>query len=127
MGGAGLPFIVIVAVVLVLVAFVVFGGVVPWSKRQGEQAERLEDPQVASLEYVVPEGQDPGAILAALHREGFEAVNVEHSGVRRILISDDGGGTGTLRSRARDVIAHEAGLNTQGDPSTRERIAFTDE
>ena len=59
--------------------------------------------QEKSLVYEVPEDQDPAAIVAALRKEGLEAIEVSRQGRQRVVISGAG------RSRARALIAREAG------------------
>lgn len=56
-----------------------------------------------SLVYEVPEDQDPAVIVAALRQDGMEAIEVSREGKQRVVISGAG------RSRARALIAREAG------------------
>ena len=126
MGGAGLPFglmvIALLAVLVLLGAFVV----VPWLRGESRRRARLTEPEHRSLVYEVPEGQDPAAIVAALRQDGLEATEVMRQGRQRIVISDPGGSE-EVRSRARVVIAQGTDLNLEGDPAPTRKVTFADE
>jgi hypothetical protein len=125
MGGAGLPLLVVAVILFALVVIGMVAGVVPWSVRRAKRIEDIKAGDTTALEYVIPEGHDPAAILGALHRDGFDAIHNEQQGRSSILIPLPEG-TGRRRARARAVIEHEAYLNTQGDPAER-TVRFEDE
>jgi hypothetical protein len=125
MGGAGLPgaiFVVVAIVLVVLCLFLVF----PWAQAQQRRADHLMEPGAEVLGYEVPEGQDPAAVLAALHLEGMEAVTDTRHG-RQVVLIEARGGVEELRPRARAIIARKANLNTQGDPAAEHDVRFLDE
>jgi hypothetical protein len=125
MGGAGLPGAIFVVVAIVIVCLCIFW-VFPWAQSQQRRADRLTEPGTEVLEYEVPEGQDPAAVLTALHLEGLEAVTDTRHG-RQLVLIEARGGVERLRPRARAIIAHKANLNTQGDPAAEHDVRFLDE
>jgi hypothetical protein len=126
MGGAGLPFgLILIAALVVIVLLGVFV-VVPFVRGESRRRDRLTDPGQRSLVYEVPEGQDPAAIVAALRQDGLEATEVMRQGRQRVVISGPEG-TENIRSRAREVIARGADLNLEGDPATPRKVTFADE
>ena len=126
MGGAGLPFgLILIAVLAVIVLLGVFV-VVPFVRGESRRRDRLTEPGLRSLVYEVPEGQDPAAIVAALRQDGLEATEVMRQGRQRVVISGPEG-TEDIRSRAREVIARGADLNLEGDPATPRKVTFADE
>lgn len=126
MGGAGLPFGLMLAVLLVLLALAAFYVVVPWVRGESRLRRRLTDPAEGALVYEVPEGQDPAAIVAALRHDGLEAIEVLREGRQRVVISGPSAVV-DLRSRARAVIAGAADLNLEGDTATSRNVTFIDE
>ena len=126
MGGAGLPGLIFAGIILVLIALTVLW-VVPWMKSRREEVERLADPAVATLEYEVPEGQDPAAVVNALKGDGLDAVGELRQGRQLVLINASEDGIAEIRPRARAVIAERAPLNTQGDAAPDHEVRFLDE
>lgn len=125
MGGAGLPGLIFAVVLLVLIAVLLFV-LYPWlSSRRGE-VDRLADPSVPTLEYEVPEGQDPAAVVNALKHDGLNAIGELRHG-RQLVLIDAAEGPEKVRPRARAAIAERALLNTQGDPSPVHEVRFLDE
>ncbi len=126
MGGAGLPFGLVLIVLLVVAALLAFYVVVPWVRRQERERNEITDPRRESVVYEVPEGQDPAVIVTALRNDGLEATEVLRQGRPRVVIACPEG-RADLRARARAVIAHEARLNFEGDPATQREVTFLDE
>jgi hypothetical protein len=60
-----------VVLVAVLVWFAVQAS--RWAAARSEVDAHLAQPTVETLDYVVPEGQDPAVVVAALQKNGFEA------------------------------------------------------
>ncbi len=124
MGGAGLPWLVIVVVVgvLALAGLLVFA---PWLRtrrqRADDLAERRYDGDV--IAYEVPPGQDPVAVLTALGEAGLHAEPDPDPARQRVLIDAR---TIEAREQAREAIA-DAPLNTQGDPGPERAVVFADE
>ncbi len=126
MGGAGLPGLIFAGIILVLLALAVLW-VLPWMKERRQHVERLADPRVATLEYEVPEGQDPVVVVTALKSDGLDAVGELRRGRQLVLIDASEDGVDEVRSRARAVIAERALLNTQGDAAPDHQVRFLDE
>ncbi|MDQ4054699.1 MAG: hypothetical protein M3237_18670 [Actinomycetota bacterium] len=125
MGGAGLPGLIFAVVLLVLIAALVLL-VYPWVNSRRSEVERLADPSVEKLEYEVPEGQDPAAVVKALKHDGLDAIAELRHGRQLVLINATEG-VERVRPRARAVIAQRALLNTQGDPAPEHEVRFLDE
>jgi len=125
MGGAGLPGLIFAVVVLVLIGMLVFV-FFPWVNSRRRKVELLADPGVATLEYEVPEGQDPVVVVDALKQEGLDAVGELRQGRQLVLINATEG-TEVVRPRARAAIAERAPLNTQGDSARDRLVKFLDE
>lgn len=126
MGGAGLPGLIFAGIVLVLLALVMLW-VVPWFRSRREEVDRLADPSVETLEYEVPEGQDPVSVVNALKSDGLDAVGELRHGRQLVLIDASGAGVDAVRPRARAVIEQRALLNTQGDAAPDHEVRFLDE
>lgn len=58
-----------VLVLTVLVALVLRS----WGREEARVEALLDSPETHAVSYVVPDGQDPAILMAALHRAGFEA------------------------------------------------------
>jgi hypothetical protein len=125
MGGAGLPGLIFAVVLLALIALSVLV-FVPWFKSQREHVDRLSSSDVETLEYEVPEGQDPAVVVDALKRDGLDAVGQFRHG-RQLVLIDATGGADRVRPRARAVIAHQAPLNPEDDVSPDVQVRFLDE
>jgi hypothetical protein len=116
--------IIVVLVVAVLVGLAVFW-MLRWSKERAATAGELERPSTETLEYVVPEGQDPVVVMSALESAGF-TTRMDTSG--EILHIHCPNGREQARARARMVIS-EANTSAidHGRPLDQGRIAFLDE
>jgi hypothetical protein len=112
---------------LLIVVVLGFGAyaVVLMSRRQMQREDRAKRPDVETLRYHVPTGQDPAAVIAALHEEGFEAVEDHDAGFGQVLIPCLDG-KDRERARARAVIG-QAPLNLDGDPCDAPPVRFADE
>ena len=127
MGGAGLPFGLMVIALLAIVVLVAIFVVVPWARRRERERKRITDSRPEALVvYEVPEGQDPATIVTALRNAGLEATEVLRHGRQRVVIACPEG-RGDLRPRARALIANEADLSFEGDPAQNRDITFVDE
>lgn len=94
--------IVIVLAVLVLAAAALY--VLRQHVRERQRVDEvLEDPRTPTLEYVVPTGQDPAVILAALHRAGYTAT-VDPNGAHQVVMVGCPGGVDQERAQVRAAI-----------------------
>lgn len=130
MGGAGLPagpILIVAAVVVLLLGLFV---VVPWMRSDKRRTDRATDPQQETLEYRVPPGQDPAAVVHALRQDGIEAVTSVDHGDERVVIPAKRG-VETVRERARQTILNGA-LNIEDQqgaeqPHSAAEVRFVDE
>lgn len=111
-----IPVLVILAIVVVVVA-----GAVVLARRQNRGVEDLTDPAAPTLRYEVPEGQDPVAVVAALHEAGYDAVaEGQHVAVR--------GGEDPERERAHvRAVIESAPVNMDSGVVPDRRVRFEDE
>lgn len=116
MGAAVVPVLIVLAV-LVVAALVLSSA----SRRQRGQVEETHRPEVGTLRYAVPDGQDPAAVVNALQQEGFDAV-AEGPDVVVPCRTDPQ----RERAHVRWVIA-TAPLNLEGDPAPEREVRFRDE
>ncbi|MGY2875795.1 hypothetical protein ACVW00_002985 [Marmoricola sp. URHA0025 HA25] len=75
--------VVIVAGVVLAVATGRLGGSL---RRHKEVQDALLSDRTATLEYLVPTGQDPAVVIAALHKAGFTAATDPAPSGQRVLI-----------------------------------------
>lgn len=115
--------------VLLLAVVVVVGVLVRGANRRKEAFdEAARDPDVETLRYRVPEGQDPVAVAAALQQRGFEATTDHGPGTYDVVVAlPRTGGTTGGREEVRRVIAEDAPLNLESDKTSPRRVKFADE
>jgi len=116
MGAALVPLVIVLAV-LVLVGAVV----VAFSRRQAR--ERQEVLESDTVSFRVPEGQDPAALLAALHTAGYDAALATAATDPVLAVTTEGPAD---REAIRSVIA-TAPTNPEGDHLGTREIRFLDE
>ena len=116
-------------VVLMVVAVVVFGagGVRTLRKRQEALRHDAVSGQVPTLRYVIPAGQDPAAVMAAVKSEGYEVVRDDAATHSQDLLILCPAGIERERARVRAVIAHQAGIDMEGHPMPEHAVIFADE
>ncbi len=87
----------------------------------------MRDPATETLDYVVPEGQDPAVVRAALSKEGYESALDPQSG-DQLLHIDCRSGRDRERAKVRAVI-ESVGTTAidAGVPIERPLVKFTDE
>jgi hypothetical protein len=117
----GIAFWAVVGLVLLGTVAFVFSVLI---RPEKEQEEVVHQPGVHTLSYVVPTGQDPAELVAALHQAGFTAVAEPRHGfeVLEVVIHDE-----RDRARVREVLehAHRAGFDSPEIPVGA--ISFEDE
>jgi hypothetical protein len=115
--------LLMVLVGLVVGTILVNVGLRNWVARQSRTEARLLSPETHTVGYVVPEGQDPAVLMAALTSAGFEAI-VDTSGrAERVLIACDDGDRTRVRAVLEDV--HRTGFD--GAAMRVEHVVFDDE
>lgn len=90
---------------LIVVPVLVIASLRRWGLEEADTEDRLHSPRTHTVSYVVPPGQDPAVVRAALKHAGFVAV-MDHGGDQRLLVECEAG----QRNRAREVIEHAGGL-----------------
>lgn len=88
--------------------------------------EELHSDDVPTLEYVVPPGQDPAVILAALERAGFTAAADPHHAHQRVLIACPEG-LDRQRAHVRSVIESASVTAPQDGVPVEADVQFVDE
>ena len=115
----GLGLLVVGIAVLLAVVSV---GIGRWSANEARKDAALHGPDAHTVTYVVPDGEDPVGVIAALTHAGFTSVE-DHSGVHdRVLVECDPDD----RERVRDVIAHVQHHRYDG-VTVAGRVVFEDE
>jgi hypothetical protein len=117
--------IVILLGLLIIAAFVLYL-LREQLRRRARIDEELHDDQVPTLEYAVPQGQDPVVILTALERHGYTAM-VDTHGTGQVVMVRCPGGVDRDRAHVRALI-ESANVTTQDDGMPlRTDVRFTDE
>jgi hypothetical protein len=88
---------------LIVVPLLVIASLRRWGLEEADTDTRLHSPQTHTASYVVPPGQDPAVVRAALKHAGFVTV-MEHGGDHLLVECEVG-----QRNRAREVIEHAGG------------------
>ena len=94
-------------------------------RRHEQRDKELHSDRVPTLEYEVPEGQDPAVVLAALHQAGYDATSDATHPRQTVLIACPGGIEGE-REHARAVI-ESADVTTPDDGAPVPAVRFRDE
>jgi hypothetical protein len=122
----------LLVIALIIIGVLVFGGIAlvsggRFSSRQGDvQAEAKAGTDM--LRYHVPEGWDPAMVLAALQKEGFEAVpDLNGSGATQDLLIPCRDGVERHRAHVRAVIESAEQANFMGDLDQLPQVRFADE
>lgn len=125
------PGLMIIA--LLVVGAIVIGGVTllsggHFTRRQAEAQKDAKNQDVEMLRYRVPEGQDPAMVLAALQKEGFDAVpDVQGAGPSHDVLVPCVDGVERHRAHVRSVIQSVEEVNSTGDRRQLPRVKFADE
>jgi len=114
-----------------LVALVAIGALVLWILReQSLDRERVEAelhlPDTPTLEYVVPTGEDPVVVLAALERAGYTA-GVDSHGAQQVVLIKVPEGVERSRTKVRAVIEYAGAPAPAADWRTHSDVRFRDE
>jgi hypothetical protein len=114
---------VLAVVVVVVIALVVAGR---WASRRQRIDDELAAPSTATIDYLVPDVQDPAVVVAALQAEGFTAT-VDPVRTRLVHVSCPAGPDGD-RAHIRSVIAsvHTTSIDA-GAPFDAGGVRFIDE
>ncbi len=112
-----------VLVGLVVVGVVVSLGLRTWTLGQARTEARLLSPDTHTVGYVVPEGQDPAVLMAAVTTAGYTAIVDTSGGTERLLVECDEHARGDVRR----VLEGVHSTAWDGSDSRVEHIVFDDE
>lgn len=114
-------FVIVAIVVLVAIAF----GVRTWGKGHVEAQDELAGP-AETLDYEVPQGQDPAVLIAALQEDGYHAAADPQQ--TNLLHIDCPTGVNRERPRVRATLesVHSTAMDS-GVPTDPPPVRFADE
>lgn len=118
--------------IVLTLLLLILGGVLvvtlgSFTLRQGRIEEELADPSSPTLDYVVPEGQDPAVVMTALAREGYRTAMDPHS-AGHVLHIGTRAGKDRERAHVRATIAAARATSLgAGGPRDSRPVRFLDE
>ena len=107
---------------VVVAGMLVLRGARRWVLDEGATEARLRDPETHTLSYLVPNGQDPVALITALAHANFTTVIDTHDGIERILVACEE----TDRAQVRHVL-EAASIASSGGTRMTDHVRFEDE
>lgn len=110
-------------IILAVVGFVV---VTRATVKVSKSADTADDPRVDSLYYVVPTGQDPTVLVAAMKEAGYESSADTKDGAIHLVVNTPAG-RDRERPKVRQAIASASKTSLDGPSFDPGRIVFTDE
>ena len=117
----------VIIALLIVVGIIVLAGV-RYLHRQARRQDEVKSTSVETLRYRVPEGQDPSLVVAALQKEGFEAIpDVQGAGASHDVLIPCADGVERHRAHVRSVIQGAEQINFEGDRKQLPRVRFADE
>ena len=119
----GLPIVVILAVLAIVAC--VFWALKQRVAGQADKEESVASPRTETLEYVVPPGQDPAVLVAALSKDGYTAV--ADSSAQPMLRIDVPQGRDRERAHVRAIISNVRGTSFEGGSVDTGEARFEDE
>jgi len=93
-----------------------------WGLERAETESRLHSPQAHIVSYLVPEGQDPAVVRAALGHAGFVTM-MERGGDQRLVVECDAAD----RDRVREIIQHAERSGFDGEDMHLGHVRFEDD
>jgi hypothetical protein len=117
-----------IAIIGILILVVVVGSLIAmrgsrrWVIDAGATEVRLQDPETHKLSYLVPDGQDPAALMAALAHTHFTTAVDTHGGIERLLVACEE----SDRAQVRQVLS-EASSAGAGQTQMTGVVRFEDE
>jgi len=91
-----------------------------WVLDAGATEVRLKDPATHALSYLVPDGQDPAALMAALAHDGVTTAMDSDGGIERLLIACEENDRALVRGVLDDA-------NRGSSPRMGDHVVFGDE
>jgi hypothetical protein len=114
----GIAFVLVLLVLLVLL--MTFRR---WTLDEAKTEARLRSPDTHTVVYVIPDGQDPTALMAALTGAGLVSVVETKAGVERLLVECEEGD----RTRVRSTIERVQRSGGAGSEVDVRPVSFEDE
>lgn len=92
-----------IGIAMFVVGFLVVGVAViaaltSWGRDEAATEARLHSPDTHTVAYVVPDGQDPAVLMAALTHAGFVSIADIVGGTERLLVECEESDRGQVRS-----------------------------
>jgi hypothetical protein len=119
----------VVVMAMLVIGVVVLGlfvaaGLRRWTLAEARTEASLHQPGAKAVSYLVPPGQDPAVLMAALMRAGYTAVTDTKGGVEHVLVACPQEGD---RAEVRKIIegVHRAGFD--GPEMHVGHVSFDDE
>ena len=117
-----------------MVGLVVVVAVVAWAmhllKQESLGRERVEaelhDANTPTLEYVLPTGEDPVVVVAALERAGY-TVGVDSNGAHQVVLVRCPEGLDRCRPEVRAIIETAGAPTPRAEVHTHSDVRFRDE
>jgi hypothetical protein len=91
------PLSAVLLLVFLIGAIVLFVAFSRWMRDESRTEARLHSPDTHTVRYVVPDGQDPAALMSALARVGFTAVVDSRRGEEIVIVACDESELATVR------------------------------
>jgi len=116
-------------VFFVLAAVLVIGYSARTTGKVAKKAEAQDspgDPQVETLRYRVPDGQDPTVLIGALDHAGYTADVAPEEGTKYLVIGCPGG-RDRERARVRNILAENHMASIEGPSFSPGKVTFEDE
>jgi hypothetical protein len=114
------PIVFTALLILVVVAMLVLRG---WGRDEARMDAVLDSPGTHTVSYLVPDGQDPAILAAALHSAGFTARAHLEGGFEVLRIACDE----AERAQVRSIIEHVDRTGFDGAPMHIAHAKFVDE
>lgn len=117
--------IILVAMLTVAFFIIVTGvmlGLRTWVREEAKVEKLLLALDTHTLNYEVPNGQDPTIFRAALAEAHFTSISLDDSGIEQLKIACEE----QDRSQVRDVLEHAHAAGARPEHSVR-RVRFSDE
>ena len=117
-----------VVVVIIIVLAIIVMAAVRFVHRQAAHQDEVKSAPVDMLRYRVPEGQDPAIVVAALQKEGFQAIpDVQGAGASHDVLIPCSEGVERHRAHVRSIIQGTEQINFEGDQRQIPQVKFADE
>lgn len=113
----------IIFTAVVILSVVVALALRSWGREEARVEALLDSPATHTIAYVVPDGQDPAILVAALHRAGFEARAHLEGGVEVLRVAC----AEVRRAEVRSIIEHVESTGFDGAPMHVAHARFVDD